>query len=380
MGAVVTSINITTGDLVLDWAAPEDNGSPVTRYQIEIRDKVGSAFLSHASCDGTDAAIVAATECSVPMLTLTSAPYSYTLGDLIVVRSAAYNEKGFGLIGPDNVAGGTAKTVPAAPAPVFRGDATTPAQVQVNWTTLATTSETGGLPILSYHLAYDAGSGEAAGGPSWVDLVGYPSDSLLLAYTASGTAIVGGRAYVFTVRARNAIGWGAASATTTVVASSAPAQMTTVQTTIDVGVDPKAVKISWSAPADNSDPITEYQILIRKTGGTEYAEELVHCDGANATVAAARQCYIPLTTLRAPVFNLGYGELVAARARARNSLGYGQYSQPNVIGALIQTEPTQVPAPTMTGTSLSFVAIAWSSLTGDDTGGSAIESYHAQYA
>jgi hypothetical protein len=156
--------------------------------------------------------------------------------------------------------------------------------------------------------------------------------------------------------------------------------MVAVQTAIDVGVDPTAVKIYWQAPADNSDPITEYQILIRKAGGAEYAEELTYCDGADATIAAARQCFVPLTTLRGAVFSLVYGDLVVARARARNSLGYGQYSQPNVLGATVQTEPTQMAAPTMVGTSLSFVAIAWLALAGDDTGGAAIESYHAQYA
>ena len=34
-------------------------------------------------------------------------------------------------------------------------------------------------------------------------------------------------------------------------------------------------------------------------------------------------------------------------------------------------------APTMTETALSFVAIAWLALTGDDTGGATIDSYHA---
>jgi hypothetical protein len=222
MIAVVTSIDIATGDLVLDWTAPEDNGSPITMYQVEIRDKVGVAWGSHPACDATTAALVAATVCQVPMLTLTSAPYSYALGDLIVVRAAAYNEKGFGPMAPENTAGGTAKTVPAAPSAPTRGEATTPEQVEVEWTALATTSETGGLPILSYALAYDAGSGEPYGGASWVDLVGYPSDSLGLSYTATGTAIVGGQAYVFAVRARNAIGWGPASLTASVVASSRP--------------------------------------------------------------------------------------------------------------------------------------------------------------
>ena len=42
MAAPVTSVDIPTGDLVIDWTAPENNGSPVTMYQIKIRDKLGS--------------------------------------------------------------------------------------------------------------------------------------------------------------------------------------------------------------------------------------------------------------------------------------------------------------------------------------------------
>ena len=126
VAAAVTSIEVSTGDLVINWAAPENNGSPITMYQIHIRDKAGSQFLSHASCDGANSTIVAATVCQIPMLTLTSAPFSYALGDLIVVRVAAYNEKGFGAPSTDNAAGGVAKTVPSAPAAVTRGAATTP--------------------------------------------------------------------------------------------------------------------------------------------------------------------------------------------------------------------------------------------------------------
>lgn len=37
-------------------------------------------------------------------------------------------------------------------------------------------------------------------------------------------------------------------------------------------------------------------------------------------------------------------------------------------------------APSMTSTSLSFIAIEWAALIGDGTGGSGVDSYNAQYA
>jgi hypothetical protein len=121
------------------------------------------------------------------MLTLTSSPYSYTLADLIIVRISAYNEKGWGATSTENSAGGAATAVPAQVLAPTRGSETAPTQIQIDWVALTTSTDTGGLTILSYHLEHDAASGEATGGASWVDLVGYPSDSLLTTYTLSGT-------------------------------------------------------------------------------------------------------------------------------------------------------------------------------------------------
>jgi hypothetical protein len=53
-----------------------------------------------------------------------------------------------------------------------RGSDTTESELQVDWSDLTTTTETGGSAILTYHLQWDAGVG---GTSSWVDLIGYPT-------------------------------------------------------------------------------------------------------------------------------------------------------------------------------------------------------------
>jgi large repetitive protein len=58
--APTTSVDAGTGDLVLTWSAPDDHGSEVTAYLVEIRDSLGSAWNEHAACDGSNAAVVAA--------------------------------------------------------------------------------------------------------------------------------------------------------------------------------------------------------------------------------------------------------------------------------------------------------------------------------
>jgi hypothetical protein len=89
MAAATTTVDAATGALVIAWLAPEDHGSPILAYEIEVRDQVGSGWHTVAECLGTDATILAARTCSIAMPTLTVAPLSYTLGTLIVVRARA---------------------------------------------------------------------------------------------------------------------------------------------------------------------------------------------------------------------------------------------------------------------------------------------------
>jgi hypothetical protein len=70
-----------------------------------------------------------------------------------------------------------------------RGDATTIAQIEAEWTAL-TGDETGGSAVDSYQLQWDAGSAGAA----WYDLQGGPSStdySLLTSYTATSGVSAG---------------------------------------------------------------------------------------------------------------------------------------------------------------------------------------------
>lgn len=155
--------------------------------------------------------------------------------------------------------------------------------------------------------------------------------------------------------------------------------MAAVVTEVDAGLDALSVKISWTAPSANDDPITEYEILIRQQGGAEYSATAA-CDGASAGVLAARYCLVSLSVLtEAAGYGLVFGDLVVARARARNSIGWGQYSQPNAAGATIQTGPAGMASPTRGATTLTTVRVDWLPLTGAETRGAAIDSYELSY-
>ena len=91
---------------------------------------------------------------------------------------------------------------------------------------------------------------------------------------------------------------------------------------------------------------------------------------------APRTAKLPMSTLRT-TFGLSYGSLVEARVLAINAYGSGSYSEANTEGATILTEPSQMSSPTLGAlSSISTLQVFWSSLSGANTGGSPVDSYH----
>mmetsp|Transcript_29136 Transcript_29136/g.28198 ORF Transcript_29136/g.28198 Transcript_29136/m.28198 type:complete len:86 (-) Transcript_29136:2046-2303(-) len=72
------------------------------------------------------------------------------------------------------------------------------------------------------------------------------------------------------------------------------------------------VRISWDNPADNSEAITKYKIVIKQSDGT-YSEDLTNCNGATIPVAQ-EYCDVPMATLWAAPFSLPYGTLIQVKA------------------------------------------------------------------
>ena len=122
-------------------------------------------------------------------------------------------------------------------------------------------------------------------------------------------------------------GWGEFSPEVRIRASDMPGQMAPVVTTIENIY----VKISWSYPTDNSDPITEYELLILQSDGSTYTKELTYCDGSIPAIVSNRYCHVPMSVLRSAPFNLPFQAYVVVQARAKNSIGWGDYSAANAL-------------------------------------------------
>jgi hypothetical protein len=182
------------------------------------------------------------------------------------------------------------------------------------------------------------------------------------------------------VRAANIYGYGDYSPVTTIQAAQepglvAPASLSTVEESTDV-------RLAWSAPAANNDPITAYRVeILQKDGG--YAEELTHCNGADATIVASATCIVPFTVLRASPYLLVQGDAVRFTVAAYNVYGWGATSQLNYVQvATIQTEPAAPSAPVYEplSSTASTATFSWAGITAGsfETGGSAILSYNLQ--
>ena len=90
-----------------------NNFEALDKYQVLIQDALGEFRDQLVSCDGTNLVIVAQRFCDVPMITLTSAPYSLSEGTLIRAKVRAHNKIGWSVFSELNTLGVVAQTTPS---------------------------------------------------------------------------------------------------------------------------------------------------------------------------------------------------------------------------------------------------------------------------
>ena len=113
-----TAIDPDNGNVIVTWAAPDARGSDIISYLIEFQDATDPNTWTEdvIYCNGAAPEVIAEASCSIPMSRFTSGilAFNYSLGELILVRVTATNEKGSS-DAPSAVSTGsaTAKVVPA---------------------------------------------------------------------------------------------------------------------------------------------------------------------------------------------------------------------------------------------------------------------------
>ena len=93
-------------------------------------------------------------------------------------------------------------------------------------------------------------------------------------------------------------------------------------------------------------------------------------------MVAGLYCEVPVAVLRAPPYDLALQDLVVARVRATNELGPGPFSEANLAGALVETEPAAMAGPTRgAGTGTTGIELNWAPLTSPEDGHSPVTTY-----
>lgn len=91
--APVTTLLATTVQIA--WSAPSSMGSPVLGYRIFILTSDGTTFGQDKTfCDGSQASIISALSCQVPIATLTGSVYNLSYGSSVSATVVAYNAYG----------------------------------------------------------------------------------------------------------------------------------------------------------------------------------------------------------------------------------------------------------------------------------------------
>jgi hypothetical protein len=183
---------------VISWIAPADNGSPIISYKIYIRKSDLSTFaIDKINCDGSLSAILNARQCTVPVTSLMSVPFSFNWGSSIYAKVVATNIYGDSL--ESSIGNGAIlMTNPDAPINVAETiSARTASTITFSW---SPGPNNGGDVIIDYRVSYAYES-------DIYTVVAYGVTQT--SYTVTG--LTAGYFYKFRIEARNYLYYSSAS-------------------------------------------------------------------------------------------------------------------------------------------------------------------------
>ena len=130
---VTTSIDSSTGGVVIDWSLPNSRGSDILSYIVEVQSQLGSWIEPGNGCDSSSTEMLEARSCIVEMSQLISSTYDLVFDDLVEVRVSAVNGIGQSSVSDVNADGARVKVVPGKAFTPSEGAATSQSQIQVEW-------------------------------------------------------------------------------------------------------------------------------------------------------------------------------------------------------------------------------------------------------
>lgn len=98
-----------------------------------------------------------------------------------------------------------------------------------------------------------------------------------------------------------------------------------IPTDVTTAIEGNDLSVSWVLPSANGSPITVFKVFLKEIGTETYTLESTECDGTDADIIANNKCYITLTTMLAPPYNVDGGDSIWAKVSASNY--YGESAQ-----------------------------------------------------
>lgn len=137
------------------------------------------------------------------------------------------------------------------------------------------------------------------------------------------------------------------------------------------------VVTTWLMPTPNGAPITHYRITFKGKDG-QFSQDINDCDGTVASIVAAKECTILLSTLQVDPFLLEFGDSIFAKIVAVNYYGESMESDEGngAIVLLVPDAPTGL-ADNVAVTTAYVIGFTWND--GMSTGGTPIIDYRITY-
>jgi len=293
--APTTSIN--GNYLEITWLAPHHGGSALTAYTATIRQSDFVTFTADAvNCDGSDSGIIASATCSVPITTLSAAPYNLPWGSSVNAKVSATNIVGTSA-NSNSGNGAIFYTYPDAPVALFNNAATTSAYVvAMTWTAGAANS---GTLFIDYRLSYaHSGSDVFSTLAKGITVTSY-----------STSMFPSGSEYAFKVESRNAYGYSTSySNEITFLQVQLPDAPISLANNVAI-TSSSVVGLTWSAGVfDGASPIIDYRVFYDQGTGTWISLKT------------------GITSTSYTVTGLTASQLYDFKVQARKIMGYSEFS------------------------------------------------------
>ena len=342
------TLTYSNTSLGVSWSEPTNNGASITDYDVQYR---ACTLSTDLTCSDSNTATWESTWTDRTGETTSDTSRSVTLGGLTNGTAYQVQVRAANSVGESDwstAADEFPSTVPGKPAtPTLT---VKDVSLGVSW---SAPSSNGGAAITGYKVGRCSAS--CSSDANWT-----VKTLTTTGTTTDLTSLTNGTAYQVRVAAVNRSGTGAWSDTTTAT----PAKVPDAPSAPKLTKGARQLSVSWSAPADNGEDITDYDV--------RYCVNSTGCDAASEWTSLSGAAD-PGTSTTATISNLTNGTTYQVQVRATNSVGDGSWSPSS--SAAPEDKPAQPATPTLTYSNTSL-GVSW---TAPADNGQDISDYDVQY-